>query len=110
MTVIDYSISRINDCIVISLHDSIDIVNANSFSQSIEKIINEGSRKIVLDFQDVAFISTTGIGAILKYKDKLEEKKGFIALVGVNEEIRNKLGILGIRNMVKIYDSLDEIG
>jgi anti-anti-sigma factor len=66
----------------------IDIPGAKMLRGEMKKIIYFKPKKVILDFAEVSFIGSSGIGNILLYHRQLNEWGGSIELRNVNHEIR----------------------
>ena len=66
----------------------IDIPGAKMLRGEMKKIEYFKPKRVVMDFSDVTFIGSSGIGNILLYHRQLQDWGGSIDLKNVNHEIR----------------------
>lgn len=108
MSRFDYRSIREGEITLVHITKSIDISGASEFNNRIVKDIDSGSRKFILNLQDLHHISTTGIGALINCREILHGKNGEIILAGISDEIRHKFNLLGIEGLFEIYENVDD--
>lgn len=104
----DYRSIREGELTLVHITKSIDISGATELNNRIVRDIESGSRKFILNFQDLNHISTTGIGALINCREILHGKNGEIILAGISDEIRHKFNLLGIEGLFEIYENVDD--
>lgn len=57
-------------------------------------------RTCVLDFEDVAFVDSTGLGLLIQLVKKLKENESFIQIIHVNEDILNVFELVQIEEII----------
>lgn len=72
---------------VVKLSGRIDWENARILDQKIQEIIEEGFYHIVFNLDEITFICSGGIGALVYNLNKVKKKNGAIYLVSSNEYI-----------------------
>lgn len=58
--------------------------------------IEEGTKKVTINFSELEFIDSTGIGAIINLAHKANEKQFEVELVGMNPEVREVFDTIGV--------------
>lgn len=51
--------------ILLSLAGQLDLFSAKSLRQKIQELLEEGKRRIIIDFREVSYIDSSGVGALL---------------------------------------------
>jgi len=97
-----------NESCLLRIHGAIDMVDAIEFYQVMEKAIAENNSLLVLDFSDVPFIDSSGVGAIAKICATLKETGGRINVFGINPELIRLLGGLSITENFKVCPSEEQ--
>ena len=73
------------------------------------RAIKAGSRRLILDLNDVTFIDSTAIGVIAGTVEKLDEMGGgSVSIVSTHEKVIQIFEITGLDNLVAIHASRDE--
>jgi anti-sigma B factor antagonist len=68
-------------------------------------IITGGAVKIYVDFSNVEYIDSSGIGTLINTAKLIRKKKGDIIVANVTDEIRNIFKVINLDNFIKIYNS-----
>jgi anti-anti-sigma factor len=67
--------------------------------------VNEGTRKILLDFANVAYISSGGLRVLLATAKKLRSPGDSFALCALNPEVTKIMTLAGFNTIFSIYPS-----
>lgn len=81
------SITEISKCKVIKPIGRIDWENARKLDTEIQKIIDAGFCHIAFNLDDVTFICSGGIGALVYNLNKVKKMGGAIYIISANEYI-----------------------
>jgi len=71
----------------------IDTVNAGKFESKLGQIVKDGQTSVVLNMDQVEFLSSTGIRVILKYYKLLKGSNGKLRIEEPSECVVNVLGM-----------------
>ena len=71
----------------------IDTVNAGKFESKLGQAIKDGQNSVVLNMNQVEFLSSTGIRVILKYYKLLKGSNGKLRIEEPSECVVNVLGM-----------------
>lgn len=73
---------------IMFLSGSIDIPGAESLKKSLTQILDGDSKEVVIDFKEVSFIGSSGIGKLLIFYKNFTSKGGKINIENLNKEIK----------------------
>lgn len=73
---------------------------------TINQMFESGESQILLDFAQVNFIDSTGIGAILRTYNTAVRKDGSVKLLHLTKRIYDVLQITRLSSVFEIYDDL----
>ncbi|MFC1583963.1 anti-sigma factor antagonist [Fibrobacterota bacterium] len=65
--------------------------------------------RFVLNFRDVEFIDSSGIGLLVNVNKNLEKKDGFLFLVHCNYRVSELLQVSGLHSVLHVFHTLEEI-
>ncbi|MGC8764746.1 MAG: STAS domain-containing protein [Brevinematia bacterium] len=82
---------------------------AREFKEILSSIIDEGKTEIIIDFSEMLFIGSNGIGKLLLAYKRLSEKNGKIYLVGLNKDIKDLFITFRLNEFFQIADDLKDI-
>ncbi|MFC1584478.1 STAS domain-containing protein [Fibrobacterota bacterium] len=74
-----------------------------------EKMIAESRLKLAVNFKEVDFIDSIGLGALISCNQTILASGGQLVLVNLNENIYSLLEMTSTDKMFKIFDSEKEI-
>jgi anti-sigma B factor antagonist len=90
---------------VIEPHGEIDLATAPNLKAALDAAIDEGARYVLVDFADVAFLDSTGIGVLLSVERKLRARDGALIVVCDDPLIRRVFEISGLTDVLNIRPS-----
>jgi len=102
------SIENKGDVSVIKLEGYLDAHTAPALENNFTELINDNRFKIVVDFRDLAYISSAGLGVFMAYIEKIRNNSGDIKLAGMNEKVFNIFDLLGFPLLYEIFDTVEE--
>lgn len=79
------------------------VLDYSTMGTFIEEVhsIKEGTKKVIIDFEGLDFIDSTGIGAIINLVHEANEKKFKVELVGINEENEVVFDMIGVFEIIE---------
>jgi len=102
------SIKEKGDVSIINLKGYLDAHTAPILESNFVELIDKDRYQIVVDFKDLAYISSAGLGVFMAFIEKVRENKGDIKLAGMNEKVYNIFDLLGFPLLYEIFKSEDE--
>lgn len=92
----------------IYLKGYLDAHTAPSLEDTFSNLIKNEKYKIVVNFEDLAYISSAGLGVFMAFIEKVRENNGDIKLTSMNEKVFNIFDLLGFPLLYEIYKTDDE--
>jgi anti-sigma B factor antagonist len=102
------SILEKGDISIINLKGYLDAHTAPKLENNFTQLIDENKYKIVVNFNDLAYISSAGLGVFMAYIEKIRENKGDIKLSNMSEKVYNIFDLLGFPLLYEIYKTEEE--
>ena len=97
------------DALTVYLTGEIDHCVAEGLRNEIEMlIVAHDPHRLILDFSQVSFMDSSGIGLIMGRYRALGMKQGCILAEGVNEHIQRLLRLSGVHRYMEIRESIEE--
>jgi anti-sigma B factor antagonist len=93
---------------VLSVNGRVDTSTAPQLEQAINKEIELGNRKILLDFSAVSYISSGGLRVLLATAKKLKNPGDKFGLCSLSPEVLKILKLAGFTSIFSIYPSEGE--
>lgn len=98
-------VEKANGVAVLSLEGEINVTNSMKLRETLIKVVNEGLNKVLVDFEKVTFIDSSGLAVLIEMVKLLKEKSGKLALSNVNKQIRGIFEITKVHKLIDIYDN-----
>ena len=100
----------IEDGILIAkINGEIDNSVTKEFREVIDtNIIKNNLKYLIIDFEEVKFVDSSGIGFIIGRYNLMKKEKGFVVLSNVNYYCEKIFRISGILRLINSYSSLEE--
>lgn len=93
---------------IINLTGYLDAHTAPALENSFTELIDQSKFKIIVNFKDLAYISSAGLGVFMAYIEKIRNNDGDIKLAEMNEKVFNIFDLLGFPLLYEIFNSEDE--
>ena len=74
----------------------------SSFFAEMRRIVDDGARNVIIDFETVAFIDSPSIGCLLDIQRLLEDREGAVKLAGLQPRVQTMLFISGLQRVLGI--------
>jgi anti-sigma B factor antagonist len=106
----EFNTSIINkgDVSVINLAGYLDAHTAPTLENNFTELIDNNKFKIVVNFKDLAYISSAGLGVFMAYIEKIRNNNGDIKLTNMNEKVFNIFDLLGFPLLYEIFSTEEE--
>ena len=85
----------------------IDVVTCTELEEVLNGLISKGQKNIILDFDDVHYISSAGLRVVLGAIQDLHGT-GRFALSRLNDDVREIIEMAGFLHIVTLYDDLEK--
>ncbi len=88
---------------VLHLEGGIDAYNSELLSSKLLELIEQGSKKIIIDCTNLNFISSSGMGVFLAVEDDINSGEGGLKFASLSETILGVFNRVGLTDLFKIY-------
>jgi anti-sigma B factor antagonist len=86
---------------------SLDVTTATAFKEALAPILGQASQ-VVLDLTALAFVDSSGLGAILSCMRRLAAKGGDLKLCGLSPAVRTVFELVRMHRVVDICNDRQE--
>ena len=97
-----------NAICIFKLTGRLDSNTSPALEEKIFEAIGSGSRQMVVDFEDLDYISSAGLRVILKTTKALKRSDGKIILCSMQDYVREVFEIAGFDSFLPIAGKLDD--
>lgn len=98
-----------SDILIVKLTGELDHHNAEEMRAKIDDRIDKSNiNKLILDFEKVNFMDSSGIGAVVGRYKKMKAKDGSISIVNISKNIKKVFELSGLFQIIKCYNDVSE--
>jgi anti-sigma B factor antagonist len=107
----DFKVTEYKRACVVKGFGRIDSAVAPDLEQVLTDLIDK-NKAIIIDMSDIDFVSSAGWWSIIRIQKELKKRdRGNLTLVGLNQNVRESMDLIGILPYFTVYDELvDAIG
>jgi len=73
----------------------------------LDSVLEEGVRQVVIDFKDVPFIDSSGIGEVLRLFKRMKDTNSELILTNPNQKLRDLFSMYRFDQFMKIREEAD---
>jgi len=103
----EISESKQDDVMVFRVDGRLDSNTSPSLEKRMGDAIENGTRRVVIDFRDLDYISSAGLRIILKASKELKRNQGEIALCAMQDYVKEVFEIAGFDTFLAITPTLE---
>ncbi|MFO7914092.1 MAG: anti-sigma factor antagonist [Candidatus Krumholzibacteriales bacterium] len=98
-----------DDIALLKVSGHLDSSSTGKLEKALEKLHeSDGARNLIVDLEDVSYISSGGWGLFVGRVKSLREKKADVVLVGMNPEVYDVFELLGFQDILMQYRTIEE--
>lgn len=86
----------------------LDGTKANQFRQEISDAVEAGAENILVDFKNITFMDSSGLGALVVALKMVRAKGGKLFLCSLNNQVQMLLDLTSMNKVFQIYSDRDE--
>jgi len=96
------------DMMTIKVTGDVDASSSIELDNAIKQAVSDGLKKIMVNGQELHYISSAGLGVFMSYLQDFEKHNIKMALFGLNEKVENVFKILGLDQLIHLVDTEEE--
>ena len=97
-----------DNIIILYIKGYLDAHTAPKLEQEFQNLINEQKFKIIVNFKELSYISSAGLGVFMGFIETIRENKGDIKLSNMSPKIFRVFDLLGFPTLYDIVENEDE--
>ncbi len=102
------SVKEVGDINVVYLKGYLDAHTAPVLENTLSNLIDYKKYSIVVNFKELAYISSAGLGVFMAFIEKIRENSGDIKLSSMSDKVFNIFDLLGFPLLYEIFKSEEE--
>ncbi len=104
----DIKTENINDIALVVMAGELNMESSNSLREAFKKILKEKKKKVLVDFDKVSFIDSSGIATLIEMFQNMAKVNGRMCLCHVNKKILGVFEITKVHKLFSIFESHEE--
>ena len=96
------------DVLILTADGALDSHVSSAFADDLQRVIDGGARKLVIDCSRLGYVSSNGIAALIRLYKKVVERGGHVKLVGVQGPLARLLEITRLDQVFRTYPALED--
>lgn len=93
---------------ILRLSGEVDASTCLQVDREIEMALCKPIEQLWIDFQELKYISSAGLGVLISHLGTLEARNINLVLYGMSDQIRNVFELLGLHHLMTILPSKEE--
>lgn len=103
-----FEISRQEDVTVVDVTGQLIVGNRQELKDAVLEELEGGARKFLVNFEDTAYIDSSGLGVLVSLSKKIREKGGELRLSSLNEDLRTLFELTKLDTLFHIAETRAE--
>jgi anti-sigma B factor antagonist len=107
---VEISVSRTQsgDVPIVAVSGEVDVYSAPALKDNITELLESGVTTLIVDLSGVAFLDSTGLGALVEARAATSDAGGSLPLVCSQERILKLFTITGLDGVFTIHSSIGD--
>jgi anti-sigma B factor antagonist len=98
----EVTVKEVNEVNVMSFEGNLDTNTAPQAQAQIDELIDGGSSKILINFDNLNYISSAGLRVLLATAKKLKATSGDLKICGLNKTVQEVFDISGFSSILSV--------
>lgn len=103
-----FTVSQSDSVTVVDVEGQLIVGNRQELKQKVLEELEDGARKVVVDFTNTGYIDSSGLGVLVSLSKKIREQGGELRLAGLNEDLRTLFELTKLDTLFEIADTREE--
>lgn len=108
MSSMEITKSKEDEFLIITLEGDLDASSAILLDTELAQSLQKNEKKILIDAQDLNYISSAGLGVFMSYMKDFEEAKIQLVIYNLSAKVLKVFEILGLDKLIKIMPTKEE--
>ena len=93
------------DITILAISGRLDTLSSGSLDEKLKELTNNNLNKIVIDFSELDFISSSGLRVLLTIAKKVKSTSGYLALSALKDHVKEVFDVAGFTMLFSIFPS-----
>jgi anti-sigma B factor antagonist len=94
--------------VVVRVEGQLIVGNRTELKELVQRALDGGARKFLLDFSKTGYIDSSGLGALVSISKKVREEGGELRLAGLNDDLRSLFELTKLDTLFAIAETSEQ--
>lgn len=96
-----------NGIVILDIQGEIDLYNAPDIKSFILKKIESQKYNIIINLQEVSYIDSSGIGALISSLSNLKKYQGTLKITNIHDSVKKVFELTKLTSFFEIFDNAE---
>jgi anti-sigma B factor antagonist len=92
---------------VVAVGGEIDMATCDQLHDFVQQVVGAGALHVVLDFAEVTFMDSSGLGVLTDWFKRLRDEGGRLSVAAVTRPVQSVLRVSAVDQVLGVYDSVE---
>jgi anti-sigma B factor antagonist len=97
-----------NEIYIVDIVGNLDTNTAPDADNQLTELMDQGVKKIVINFDKLDFITSAGLRVFLAASKRIKSEEGDIRICNLNETVQEVFDISGFSTILNVFGSLEQ--
>ena len=88
---------------IMQLDGRLDTYSSTAFETEMSRIIDDGARRIDIDFSKIDFVTSSGLRVLLAAAKRLKALGGILTVSGLNKTVAEVFDVAGFDSLLQLW-------
>jgi len=103
----DFQVESRGDRRIVRIKGKVTFEHCPGLQGLLDSVLDEGVRQVMIDFKDVPFIDSSGVGEVLRLFRRMKDAGGEVVLLNPNQKLRDLFSMYRFDQFMKIREEAD---
>ena len=99
---------KLDDIMIITITERLDTLSSVTLEDKLLDTINKNQSKIIIDFSQLDFISSSGLRVLLTAGKQMKSVQGKLVLCSLKDHVKEVFDVAGFSMLFKMFSSREE--
>lgn len=100
----DIQVESLGDRRIVHIKGKITFEYCPALQSRLDSVVDKGVREVVIDFRDVPFIDSSGVGEVLRLFKRMRDNNGEVVLMNPNRKLRDLFSMYRFEKFMQIRE------
>ncbi len=92
------------DILVFDIRGAINVTNVQGLKEELRSCVNGGRLRVIINMQDVNYVDSSGMGALINARNDLRNQGGNLILINLNANVRENMKLSGLQDFFAVRE------